>query len=152
MAKKKRSPTGVTRGPNGNLPISVNYGHHRPNGSRDRCSIPRNQRGGTVFLDKILEFQRQVIATATEMLEKGETVVGAEIARIMNSRKSDGEKMVSARMVTNVLSKKKWRKYTAKYSHMITQPARAKRVIMACQIAALIHQKGIEVLKDILFR
>ena len=103
-------------------------------------------------MDKILEFHREVVATAIEMLDKGEMVVGAEIARKMNSRKADGEKQVSARMVTNVLSKKKWKKYTARYSHMLTNPARAKRMIMACQIAALVHKKGIEVLKDILFR
>ena len=134
------------------MPISANYGHHRPMGSIDRNPIPRNQRGGTVYLDKLLEFQRKVIATAIEMLEQGKSVVGAEIARILDSQKEPGEKTISARMVTNILSKKKWRKYKARYSHMLSHAARAKRVIMACPLSALIHREGIEVLKDILFR
>ena len=121
-------------------------------GAKDRDPIPRNERGGTEYLDKLLEFQRNVVKTAMELLEKDNDVSGAEIARVMNSRKEPDAKTITARQVTNILARKKWRKYKARYAHAMSQPARAKRMIMACQISALIHVKGIEVLRDILFR
>ena len=90
-----------------------------------------------------------------DLLEKGQDVVGAEIARILEARRaveSPNDRKITARMVTNILAKKKWKKYRAKYVHSMTAPARAKRVVMACQISALIYKYGIEVLRDILFR
>ena len=124
-------------------------------GSRDINPIPRNERGGTDFLIEMADFQRGVIAEAMKMLENGEDVVGAEIARRLEAKRAverPNDHPISARMVTNILNAKKWKKYKARYVHTMTNSAMRKRVIMACQLSALIYKYGYEVLKYILFR